>query len=155
MNAYTGTFSNSYSTSLVWGISSSVGGLAGDNDGTISLCYSIGSVRGYSFVGGLVGYNNLARLKIVIGIRRHLDRYLEGGVGKTTEEMKQQLTYETGILHRFGPWKRDWLSIFTSIWTLENTDLSETRDINSLEELSKIGFYPDSPWWWNYELKEI
>ena len=155
LNAYTGTISNSYSTSLVWGISSSVGGLAGDNDGTISLCYSIGSVRGYSFVGGLVGYNKFGSVENSYWDTQTSGQITsEGGVGKTTEEMKQQLTYEN--------WN------FTSVWTIEegtgypylqvsghseNTDLSETRDINSLEELSKIGFYPDRPWWWNYELK--
>ena len=155
LNAYTGTISNSYSTSLVWGISSFVGGLAGDNNGTISLCYSIGSVRGDSFVGGLVGYNKFGTVENSYWDTQTSGQITsEGGVGKTTEEMKQQLTYEN--------WD------FTSVWTIEegtgypylqvsghseNADLSKTRDINSLEELSKIGFYPDSPWWWNYELK--
>ncbi len=34
-----------------------VGGLVGRNDGSISNCYSTGSVSGRSVVGGLVGYN--------------------------------------------------------------------------------------------------
>jgi hypothetical protein len=28
----------------------------------------------------------------------------------------------------------------------------ETKEIRSLEELSKIGIVPEYPWWWNYEL---
>ncbi|MHC4642311.1 MAG: GLUG motif-containing protein [Planctomycetota bacterium] len=34
-----------------------VGGLVGENDGTISECYASGSVTGDYYVGGLVGYN--------------------------------------------------------------------------------------------------
>ena len=37
--------------------SSNVGGLVGFNRGTITNCYSTGSVTGFSFVGGLVGLN--------------------------------------------------------------------------------------------------
>ncbi len=37
--------------------SGSVGGLVGDNDGTVSQCYSTGSVLGRDYVGGLVGSN--------------------------------------------------------------------------------------------------
>ena len=38
--------------------SSSVGGLVGRNDGTISASYATGAAGGSSSVGGLVGYNN-------------------------------------------------------------------------------------------------
>ncbi len=34
-----------------------VGGLVGDNLGTVSSCYSTGSISGNSYVGGLVGYD--------------------------------------------------------------------------------------------------
>jgi hypothetical protein len=34
-----------------------VGGLIGDNEGTVSNCYSTGSVKGVNYVGGLIGYN--------------------------------------------------------------------------------------------------
>jgi hypothetical protein len=37
---------------------SSVGGLAGENDGTVSNCYSSGNITGYGPVGGLVGRND-------------------------------------------------------------------------------------------------
>jgi len=55
-----GTISNCYSTGSVSGDSScaSVGNLVGENWGTISDCYSTGSVSGAStYVGGLVGRN--------------------------------------------------------------------------------------------------
>jgi hypothetical protein len=35
-----------------------IGGLVGDNLGNITASYSTGTVTGYTFVGGLVGYNN-------------------------------------------------------------------------------------------------
>ncbi len=52
-----GTVSGCYSTGSVLG-SGSVGGLVGDNDGTVSQCYSTGSVSGSDYVGGLVGDND-------------------------------------------------------------------------------------------------
>jgi hypothetical protein len=48
---------DSYSTGNVTG-SSYVGGLMGDNRGTVSGSYSTGSVTGSGYVGGLVGYND-------------------------------------------------------------------------------------------------
>jgi len=56
-NTYDGTISNCYSSGSVSG-SSHVGGLVGMNSGTISNCYSTGSVTGTGYyVGGLVGMN--------------------------------------------------------------------------------------------------
>jgi hypothetical protein len=54
-----GTVSNCYSTGSVTGEGtfSSVGGLVGDNSGNITNGYSTGSVTGESSVGGLVGFN--------------------------------------------------------------------------------------------------
>jgi hypothetical protein len=54
-----GTVSNCYSTGSVNG-QDFVGGLVGGNGGTVgtvSNCYSTGSVNGQDFVGGLVGFN--------------------------------------------------------------------------------------------------
>jgi len=48
-----GTISNCYSSGSVSG-TSTVGGLAGFNDGAISNCYSTGDVNGVRSVGGLV-----------------------------------------------------------------------------------------------------
>jgi hypothetical protein len=52
-----GTVSNCYSTGSVNGSGYDVGGLVGWNDGTISNCYSTGYVSGDDCVGGLVGSN--------------------------------------------------------------------------------------------------
>ena len=54
-----GTVSNSYYSGSVTGISHHyhVGGLVGGNGGTVTNSYSTGSVTGESFVGGLVGTN--------------------------------------------------------------------------------------------------
>jgi hypothetical protein len=52
-----GSISNCYSTGSVGGAEDYVGGLVGDNGGAISNCYSTGSVSGTSYVGGLVGEN--------------------------------------------------------------------------------------------------
>jgi flagellin-like protein len=51
-----GTVSNSYSTGNVTG-ESYLGGLVGSNDGTVSNSYSTGNVTGDIMVGGLVGGN--------------------------------------------------------------------------------------------------
>ena len=51
-----GTVTGCYSTGSVSG-GGSVGGLVGGNGGTVSGCYSTGSVYGSENVGGLVGYN--------------------------------------------------------------------------------------------------
>ena len=39
-----------------------VGGLVGENRGSITKCYSAGSISGIHYVGGLVGYNNSATI---------------------------------------------------------------------------------------------
>jgi hypothetical protein len=58
VGANSGTISNCYSTGSVSG-SSYVGGLVGSNFDTISNCYSNGNVSGTTNVGGLVGMNGL------------------------------------------------------------------------------------------------
>ena len=42
----------------ITGSYTAIGGLVGDNLGNITASYSTGTVTGYNFVGGLVGYNN-------------------------------------------------------------------------------------------------
>jgi len=56
LNLY-GEISNCSATDGVWGARDRIGGLVGTNSGTISSCYATGNVSGYSFIGGLVGYN--------------------------------------------------------------------------------------------------
>jgi hypothetical protein len=52
-----GTVTQCYSTGAVSGTGYSVGGLVGDNYGTVTQCYSTGAVDGWWSVGGLVGDN--------------------------------------------------------------------------------------------------
>jgi len=52
-----GTISDCYSTGSVSGTGYYVGGLVGLNDGPITTCYSTASVSGCDYVGGLVGEN--------------------------------------------------------------------------------------------------
>ncbi|NQT26709.1 T9SS type A sorting domain-containing protein [candidate division KSB1 bacterium] len=56
MGKNSGTLSNCYSTGSVSGNTQS-GGLVGDNSGTMSNCYSRSSVTGSSETGGLIGIN--------------------------------------------------------------------------------------------------
>jgi hypothetical protein len=53
-----GTITNCYSTGSVSGVGWSVGGLVGENWGTIADCYTSANVSGAARVGGLVGCNH-------------------------------------------------------------------------------------------------
>jgi hypothetical protein len=103
-NAYYASISNSYSTGNVVGEGHTVGGLAGLNDNWISNSYSTGTVTCENeWVGGLIGYNE----RPVINSYWNTDVNIEamkgvgdphsnptGVHGKTTVEMKKQVTYE-------------------------------------------------------------
>ena len=52
-----GTIQNCYNTSMVSSNGSNIGGLVGFNFGTIQNCYNTGTVTGGAPVGGLAGYN--------------------------------------------------------------------------------------------------
>ena len=54
-----GTIENCYNSGAVSGITSSAGGIAGDNAGGIIInCYNIGTLSGSSHVGGIAGINS-------------------------------------------------------------------------------------------------
>jgi hypothetical protein len=71
------TITSCYSTATVAGGSSGlgmVGGIAGQSNGTTTLCYATGNISGYTDVGGIAGfvgggnvYNNVAMNKSVVG----------------------------------------------------------------------------------------
>jgi len=86
--------SNSYSIGSVSG-EWYVGGLVGDNDssGTVSNCYASGSVNGDSFVGGLVGSNWGAVNDSFWDIDSSGVNESDGGTGKTTAEMNDIVTF--------------------------------------------------------------
>ena len=90
-----GTVSNSYSTGLVSG-SYEVGGLVGRNDiGTVSNCYSAGDVNGAgNTVGGLVGFKYSGTVSNSFWDKQTSGQATsDGGIGKTTAEMKTQSTF--------------------------------------------------------------
>ncbi len=70
--------------------------LWGRIDGTVSQCYSAGSVSGDDDVGGLVGYNDDGGTvsSSYWDVEASGQSSSDGGVGKTTAEMKQEATYE-------------------------------------------------------------
>ncbi|WZL72511.1 GLUG motif-containing protein [Clostridiaceae bacterium 35-E11] len=95
-----GSISNSYATGNVVGANGSirVGGLVGEPYGNISNCYATGSVSGNgSEVGGLTGYllsQSYEPISSYWDIETSGQATSKGGIGKTTIEMQQQVTYE-------------------------------------------------------------
>ena len=118
-----GTIENSYAAGSVEGTGNLIGGLVGyASSSVISNSYATGSVTGYDYVGGLVGYawrpkiSNSYATGLVTGydyvgglvgwvyvgttVNSYWDRQTtsqrssDGGVGKTTDDMKKQTTYE-------------------------------------------------------------
>ncbi len=92
---YISTVSNCYSKGSVSG-DSYVGGLLGSNYNscTVNNSYSTGSVSANSAVGGLIGYNlNSAVNNSFWNIETSGRNTSAGGTGKTTAEMKSQVTF--------------------------------------------------------------
>ncbi|MCA1903194.1 MAG: PASTA domain-containing protein, partial [Candidatus Hydrogenedens sp.] len=91
--SYSGSIvTQSYATGLVSG-NYGIGGLVGGNGGTVSQSYSTGSVSGGENVGGLVGLNWSAVEQSYWDKEASGQTTSGGGTGKTTAEMKQQVTY--------------------------------------------------------------
>ncbi len=96
-NSGNATISNCYATGIALGsgeFSSYVGGLAGDNeDSSITKCYSIGTVSGEWNVGGLVG-DNSGTVEYSFWDKQTSGRTNSyGGTGKTTAEMQSKITF--------------------------------------------------------------
>ena len=53
-----GTVTGCYATGKVSGTGDSVGGVAGYNSGTVTACYATGDVSGNYYVGGVAGFND-------------------------------------------------------------------------------------------------
>ncbi len=97
-----GTVSNSYATGSVTGIdalsgpsviSESVGGLVGNNQGTINTSYASGAVTGSVDVGGLAGYNIGTVNGSYWDIETTGQATSAGGTGLTNAQMKQQASF--------------------------------------------------------------
>jgi hypothetical protein len=81
-----------------------VGGLVGNNNGSISNCYSTGSVSGCSSVGGLVGVNNYGSISncYSTGAVSSGDDYCVGGLVGDNYSGNISNCYSTGTVS--GPW---------------------------------------------------
>ncbi|MDD4261165.1 MAG: X2-like carbohydrate binding domain-containing protein, partial [Syntrophaceticus schinkii] len=106
-----GTITNSYARGAATGTQDHIGGLVGYNHGgTISYAYATGAVAGPGIhIGGLVGEKGTVTKSYwdttTSGTKSSAGG--EGVAGKTTAEMKQQVT--------FADWD------FTSIWKIESS----------------------------------
>ena len=97
-----GTISNAYNTGVVSG-STNVGGLTGYTQGSITNAYSTGAVSGVYEVGGLVGYNNLATLSSASSTGTVSGSSDFGGlVGKNTGTII--FSYSTSEVRGNGSW---------------------------------------------------
>ncbi|MFO7923651.1 MAG: GLUG motif-containing protein, partial [Bacteroidales bacterium] len=92
---YYGEISNSYSTADVSSTSGQVGGLIGSNyQASVNNSYSTGSVSGSWDVGGLVGYQSFSQTNNSFWDTETSGQATSaGGAGKTTDEMKDFLTF--------------------------------------------------------------
>jgi len=90
-----GTVSDSYSSGNVTG-DGSVGGLVGwnyDSEATVNNSYSIGEVTGDGNVGGLIGSHGGTVSNSFWDIETSGQATPDGGIGKTTAEMKSIATF--------------------------------------------------------------
>jgi hypothetical protein len=89
-----GTVRNSYATGAVSG-DRQVGGLVGVNGGIVRNSYSTASVAGNNYVGGLVGYRFMHGTvsNSFWDIATNGQATLAGGTGKTTTEMQDIATF--------------------------------------------------------------
>jgi hypothetical protein len=72
----------------------SVGGLVGENSGTVIDSYSSGNVTASSLVGGLVGWNEDGTVSNSFwDIETSGLTYSDGGTGKNSTEMKSITTF--------------------------------------------------------------
>jgi hypothetical protein len=101
-----GTLADCYATGTVVGAVRYIGGLVGWNDwGTITHCYSDGFVSGKEAVGGLVGFNYSGAISGFWNIQTSGQTASDGGVGKTTAEMKTQSTFTGAGWNFVTVWK--------------------------------------------------
>jgi hypothetical protein len=118
--------SNSYSTGSVIGLSW-VGGLVGDNSGTVDSCYSTGSVTGSSDVGGLAGLNG----GTVTNSHYNYDEVLING--------KSIITVGALFTEDFEQWLADDKSLSVSGRLAQEDDYYVIDDIGDFKELLAFG----------------
>ena len=101
---YRGTITNCYSTGSVSGTGTFyTGGLVGYNsDGTITNCYSRGSVTGQSYVGGLAGETYSGTIRDCYSICRVTGSYDVGGLVGENDYGRITNCYSTGDVNGTG-----------------------------------------------------
>jgi len=88
-----GSINNSYSTVMVSGYRF-VGGLLGYQGGLITDCYSVGAVSGYRWVGGLMGGGVADNVTASFWDTQACNMmYITGGISKTTAQMQTASTF--------------------------------------------------------------
>ena len=151
-----GIITGCYSTVTVTSTSGgSVGGLVGENSGTITNCYSTGAVSdsysaSYVYVGGLVGHNSGTVTRCFWDVQTSGQTNSDGGIGKTTAEMKNIQTYlsagwdfvneSANGLHDF--WQiteNDYPRLAPHSWTLSgNGTVDSPYVIANVSDLAKV-----------------
>ena len=114
-----GTIKNSYSkVDVSAGSNNQIGGLVGyNNTGTITNCYSNGKVSGGSWIGGLVGQNNTGTINNSYWDKNtSTQTSSNGGTGKTTTQMQQLSTFNSAWNIADQP---NWTG---QIWIIDNTN---------------------------------
>lgn len=126
-----GVISNScvYSSAYITSVTGAygVGGLVGifenseKSTGIVTNCYSSAAVVGTMYTGGLIGFNNGGTVTSSYWDTSVSGMFFsDGGIGKTTVQMKQQVTY-TG-------WD------FTNVWSIEEgTDYPYLRWVINIQ----------------------
>ena len=90
---YSSDISNSYAAGSVTGLSS-VGGLVGQDYGSVSNSYATGSVSGSTNVGGLEGFKGAGTItNSYWDTETSGQSSSAGGTGKTSAQMRQQATF--------------------------------------------------------------
>ncbi len=145
-----GTISNCYSRGNVEGASRAVAGLVGDNNfGTISNSYATGIVSGSGlYFGGLVGENDGSIVNGYWDIQTSGQTTSAGGVGKTTAEMQQQITFAgwdfAGTWFMTSGYTYPLLQLFVLPPTLPGSLLDQSHNIGELFVFSIVtGIFVD------------
>jgi len=142
-----------YATNSVTGREDTIGGLIGENSGEIDECYSIGTVSGAENTGGLIGINSGLVTDCYWDIQKSGQSTSSGGEGKTTEEMLLSTTYnDWDFMHVWEIQENITYPYFKYAGITETPPPTPDIEINSLEELNKIGKDWEYPWYASYKL---
>ena len=134
-----GSVKNCYNTGAVSGSGWYVGGVVGDNSGTVENCYNTGTVTGTDdYVGGVVGYNSSSTVENCHNIGAVSGNNFVGGVvGDNGGSVKN--CYNTGEVSGPNSGTSNYVGgvVGNNISSVTNCYFLQTADVN--ENLSGIG----------------